>query len=290
MRRAMWLTVVAFVLTTLFRPGTAFASEPGVPSPVSALRRTLEAAGGMDALRRLGVIKLAVDREEVTTDGKHHQRKLVYYCELPGPVPGRLEDLSAQVVAGDDGNGGWAQVRGNPDRRPGTQVMVRRILNTALFPMLLPFSLTWEGVSIGKVTPSQLAGRKTWLLEVSVPRTFFHTPQISTEWKVFVDAATFEVVRAESPYVDLGHGITADGMRFSWPKIQDFHGVQLPAIVSIIGLDEANQEKPHTRIDRITIARASPQEAAKLFANPSPQSPPQLPVLQPPPGAGKGRG
>lgn len=281
MRRSAWTVWCVVVLAGGALAGNG-AAQPAPPTPTGALRRALEAAGGMEAYRQLALLRLSVDREEVTVDGAQHQRKLVYYIEPPGPVPGRLEDLSAQVVAGDDGNGGWARVAGRPDLRPGTQVMVRRILNAALFPVLLPFSLTWEGVSITAVTPQELAGRRTWVLHVSVPRTFFHTPQIATEWKVFLDAGNFEVVRAESPHVDLGHGIAADGMRISWPKTVDFHGVRLPATVSIIGLDEANQEKPHTRVDRITFSRVPPREAVGLFANPSPPpAPPASPPLVP---------
>jgi hypothetical protein len=283
----MWIMTGAVVLPTLIFPGFAAAAEPAPPSPVAALRRALEAAGGMDALRRLVVLKLVVEREEITTSGEHHQRRLTYYLQLPGPVPGRLEDAAAQLVAGDDGSGGWAQLAGRPDQRPSTTVMVKRIVSSALFPLLMPFSLTWEGVTIEQVTARKLDGRNTWLLSVRLPRTFFHTPQIATEWKVYLDAESFEVLRAESPHVDLGHGITADGMRFSWPKRIDFHGVSLPAVMTVIGLDEADQEKPHSQINRVTASRVTPAEAAALFTNPSPPPQPQLPVRQRPTGPGK---
>ncbi len=289
MRRPMWMITGALLLPTLVVPRFATAAEPTVPSPVAALRRSLEAAGGMDAWRRLAVLKLVVDREETTTSGEHHQRRLTYYLQLPGPVPSRLEDASAQLIAGDDGSGGWAQVAGRPDQRPSTSVMVKRIVSAALFPLLMPFSLTWEGVTIDQVTARKLDGRNTWLLSVRLPRTFFHTPQIATDWKVYLDAESFEVIRAESPHVDLGHGIAADGMRFSWPKRVELHGVSLPAVMTVIGLDEADQEKPHSQINRVSVSRITPAEGAALFANPSPSTQPQRPLPQPSPGLGRGQ-
>lgn len=290
MRRAMWMTLGALVLASLSRPGTASAGEPAVPSPVSALRRTLEAAGGMDALRRLALVKLTVEREEITLDGKHTQSQSIFYVRLPGPVPGRLEIPAARVVAGDDGNGGWALIAGKPDTRTNTPLMVKRLMTTDLFPLLLPFSLTWDGVSINSVTAGVVKGRPVWQLRVETTRTFFHTPQIATTWTVSVDRDTFQLVQAESPFTDLGRGIVADGMRISWPTTQIVEGVRFPAVLAVIGLDANGQENAHTRSDRVTVTRTATEEAAGLFSNPSPQSPPQLPVLQPPPGLGKGKG
>lgn len=288
MRRWMWGFVGILVNAFVASPESVWATEPAAPTPVAALRRALQAAGGMEALRELAVVKLMVDREEVTNDGALHKRQITYYMRVPGPTPGRLEDAAAKLVAGDDGEKGWAHVDRQPDLRPSTQIMVKRILTTALFPVFLPFSLTWEGVAIEGVEARQLEGRPSWLLAVRVPRNFFHTPQIATQWQVYLDAATYEVVRAESPHVDLGHGLAADGMRFSWPKDTEFHGVRLPAMIRVVGLDEANQEKAHTRLDRISITRVPPQEAEKLFANPFPQSKPNLPA--PPPPARPSRG
>lgn len=287
--RGSMLVVGVLLLPTLVFQGTAAAAEPAVPTPVTALRRALEAAGGMDSVRRLAVVRLIVDREEITLDGKHTQTQSVFHVRLPGPVPGRLEIPSSKVIAGDDGTGGWAQVGGIPDTRANTPFMVKRLITTDLFPLLLPFSMTWDGVTITAVSPGTVHGKAVWNLRVETSRTFFHTPQIATEWTVSLDRETFQLVRAESPFTDLGRGIVADGMRISWPTTQNVEGVRLPAVLAVIGLDAAGHENAHTRSDRVTVTRIRPQEAASLFANPSPQSQPQLPVLQPPPGLGKGQ-
>lgn len=289
MRRSMWMISGALLLRTLVLPGPTAAADPAAPTPVAALRRTLEAAGGMDALRRLAVVKLVVDREEITLDGKHTQTQSIFHVRLPGPVPGRLEIPSAKVIAGDDGTGGWAQVGGVADTRANTPLMIKRLITTDLFPLLLPFSLTWDGVTVNAVRPGTIDGKQVWQLRVETSRTFFHTPQIANEWLVSVDRETFELVRAESPFTDLGRGIVADGMRISWPTTQTVEGVRLPGVLRVIGLDAAGHENAHTRSDRVTVSRAKPEGATALFANPSPSTQPQLPVLQPPPGLGKGQ-
>lgn len=291
MRRSMIsMFFAALLLHPLDDPGLAAAEEPAPPPPITALRRTLEAAGGVDAFRRLAVVRLEVDREEITLDGKHTQTRTIFVLRPPGPVPGRLEIPSARVIAGDDGTGGWAQIGGVADTRAHTPLMVKRLITSDLFPLLLPFSLTWEGATVSAVRPALLGQRAVWQLRVETSRAFFHTPQIANEWLVSVDRETFELVRAESPFTDLGRGIVADGMRFFWASTQTIEGVRLPAVLTVVGLDAMGRENAHTRLDRVTVTRIKADEAAALFTNPSPSSQPDLPILQPPPGLGKGKG
>lgn len=290
MRRSIILIYSAALLLHALGPRLAAAEEPAPPPPVTALRRTLEAAGGMDAFRRLAAVKIEVDREEITLDGKHTQTKMIFYVRPPGPVPGRVEIPASRVIAGDDGTGGWAQIGERADPRASAPIMIRRVITTDLFPILLPFSLTWEGVTVTAVRPAAIDGRAVWQLRVEMSRTFFHTPQIANEWLVSVDRETFELVRAESPFTDLGRGLVADGMRFFWDSTQTVEGVRLPAIQKVIGLNATGSETAHTRSDRVTVTRIKADEAAPLFTNPSPSSQPQLPILQPPPGLGKGQG
>ena len=58
------------------------------------------------------------------------------------------------MIAGDDGTGGWAVVGGHPDARPSTLYMVKRLVTADLFPLLLPFSLNWEGATVTDVLPA----------------------------------------------------------------------------------------------------------------------------------------
>ncbi len=267
------------------------ASAADVPTPSVAVEKACEAAGGTAAFKDLDLLKAKISSQEVTQDGTNLHRTKALYFQAPGPVPGRVEIQESQVIAGDDGTGGWALVAGKPDSRPGTTVMIERLLNSDLFPLLLPFSLTWDGVAVVNVAPADIDGRPTWRLGVQFPRTFFHTPQISTTWTVDLDRTSFEVVRADSPATDLGRGIRADGMRYIRDAMIDVKGVKLPRLQRIIGLSPEGMEKAHSRIDEISYDILPESDAAGLFANPvPPDQRPKLPIGQPPAGALPGGG
>jgi hypothetical protein len=264
------------------------AQEPGPPpNPTVAVKRACDAAGGLGAFEKLGVLQLQIRREEVTQDGKVTDTAKIVSFLAPGPTPGRTEDPNISVVAGDDGRGGWALVKGRPDARPTTTYMVKRLLTTELFPLLLPFSLTWEGVTVSEVEPAESGGRSVWRLKVHLAPSFFHTPQISTTWTVDLDRRSFALVGAESPATDLGKGMKADGMRFSWREPLTVRNVRLRGYQRVVGLDEVGREKSHSRIDQIAYKPLPPGDAEKLFANPiPPEKRPKAPMPQPPPAPG----
>jgi hypothetical protein len=253
------------------------------PAPAAAVKGACDAVGGLTAFNTLGVVQLHIRREEVTQDGQIAKTEKALFFLAPGPTPGRTEDPGLNVIAGDDGSGGWALVHGSPDPRPSTIYMVKRLITTDLFPLLLPFSLNWEGVTVTDVVPAEVAGEPVWQLKVQITRTFFHTPQISTAWTVDLDRRTYALVRAESPATDLGKGLTADGMRFSWGEPVAVGSVRLSGYQRIVGLDEIGQEKSHSRIDHITYQTLPLRDVHELFADPiPPQERPHLPIMQPP--------
>jgi hypothetical protein len=239
----------------------------------------------MAAFNALGLVEVRIKREEVTQDGQTTAQSKGFVLLAPGPTPVRTEDPQNKVIAGDDGTGGWAVVAGKPDPRPSTLYMVRRLITADLFPLLLPFSLTWEGATVTDVLPAEVGGQPVWRMTVELARTFFFTPQISTSWTVDVDRRTFALVRAESPATDLGKGVTADGMRFLWSEPVKVGNVTLPGVQRVIGLDEVGREKSHSRIDHLTYRLLPGESVQKLFANPIPlEQRPKPPVMQPPVG------
>ncbi len=275
-------SLLALAVLALSQPVLA-AGPASPPTPDEAVRRACEAAGGLDAFRQLGVLQVAVNREEVTQDGHTSQSRFVSTFATPGPLPGHLDLPDNQVVAGDDGSGGWAVVQGEPDQRPSTNFMVKRWLTSNLFPELLPFSLTWDGVTVTGVTPAEVAGRPVWRLGVTLAQNFFHSPQISTSWTVDLDRATFALVRADSPFTDLGKGMTADGMRFYWGQPVKVRTVLLHGLQRVIGLDEFGREKSHSRVDHLTFRLLPGDQTAALFSNPiPPDKRPKPPGMQPP--------
>jgi hypothetical protein len=263
---------------------TLLAQDAAVPpSPTDAVRRACDADGGIEAFAALGVVEVKISAEEVSQDGQTTTQTKALFFLAPGPTPGRTEDPQLKVIAGDDGTGGWAVVGGQPDARPSTLHMVKRLLTAELFPLLLPFSLTWEGATVTEVVPAEAGGRPVWRLRVVLTRTFFFTPQISTSWTVDLDRRSFALVRAESPATDLGKGVKADGMLFLWSDPVRVGSLSLPGVQRLIGLDEVGRQKSHSRIDRLSYRLLQVQAAEKLFGNPvPPERRPQLPVMQPP--------
>ncbi len=245
-----------------------YGSQP--PTPAAAIKRACDAAGGLEAFRQLGIVQADVVSDEVTQDGSTSSKRSTLAFLSPGPLPGRLEKPDAKIVAGDDGTGGWAVADRRPDARPSTAYMIRRLVQTELFPLLLPFSLTWEGVSITDVKAAETEGQQVWRLSITMARTFFHTPQISTEWTVDFDRRTWSLVRAQCPYTDLGQGIRADGMRFTWSDPIKVRDAWLRGTQRVIGLDETGQENAHTRVDKIRYGLHPASLATKMFATPIP--------------------
>jgi hypothetical protein len=268
----------------LLAAGSLLAQNSVVPpTPADAVKRACDTAGGLDAFKALGVVQLNIKREEVTQDGQTATQTIGFLFLAPGPTPGRAEDPQKKVIEGDDGTGGWAVVGGQPDAHPSTLYVVKRHLTTELFPLLLPFSLSWEGVTIAEVVPAEAGGRSVWRLRVELTRTFFFTPQISTSWTVDLDRRSFALVRAETPATDLGKGVKADGMRFSWADPVRVGNLSLHGFQRLTGLDEFGREKSHSRIDRINYKVLQPQAAEQLFANPiPPEKRPKVPAMQPP--------
>ena len=269
-------------------PHGAAAQQSSIPTPSEAVRLACEAAGGSDAFRKVGIVASEVASSETTIDGTTSTTTQRAYFLTPGPLPGRLEVIESRLVAGDDGQGGWAIQGGKPDARPATVQMVHRALNTALFPIFVPFSLHWEGVNVVDVLPTLVDGIPVWRLKVTFSKAFFITPQIATNWTVDFDQATWRPVRAESPYTDLGKGITADGMRYTWSQPTQIGDVTLASQVQVNGLDPAGKLRPHQRIDNVKYTVLPASEAAKLFPNPVPENMrPKQQTMQPPPGIGK---
>lgn len=258
-----------------------------VPSPDLLVKRAWSEAGGLESFRRLGVVYADFSSEEVTPGGKPTPTISRAWFVAPGPNPGRIEIENPRVISGDDGRKGWAVVNGKPDVRQSTEIMVKRLLVTKLFTLLLPFSLDWDGVILRGVEPAVVKGQPVWRLTIDVARGFFHSPQIATTWRIDFHRDTYVVVQAESPATDMGKGIVADGMRVSWPARQSLNGVTLPGEQLTIGLSESGGEKAHTRLDRVRYDITASEASEKLFANPVPPelrpTPPPLRPLAPQP-------
>lgn len=283
MRHGVLAVSGAAALILMATAGVAQDFGAQAPTAVAAIKQACDAAGGLDAFRKLGVVQIEVTREEITQDGHASTVRNGFYFAAPGPTPGRMEVPDAKVIAGDDGEKGWAVLDGKPDARPSTQYMVKRLLHGDLFPLLLPFSLTWEGVSVAAVEPADVDQRPVWRMRVQLARNFFFTPQIGTSWTVDIDRQTGLIVRAESPATDIGKGMVADGMRFTWDSPVRIGPVSFRGTQRVEGIDHDGNPKAHNRVDKVTYKQLPADAAAKLFGNPiPPEMRPKLPIGQPP--------
>jgi len=265
------------ILTIMAASGTVFAEE--TPTPVTVIARACQASGGVTAFQKMGALRLLVSQDEIATDGTPMKAQKSFLVTTPGPVPGWLEIPKSDVVAGDDGSGGWAVQAGRADPRPMTKIQVKRMLATSLFPVLLPFSLQWAEVHIAGVAPDHYKGRASWKLTIEFPATFFVSPQIATTWTIQVDQQTWGILAASAPATDLGKGIQADGMLFTWSNPVTVNGIRFFGEQRVTGIDDVGREKPHSRIDRIQYQAVPAAEAAKRYISPVPLDPSKLPGM-----------
>ena len=273
----------ALGVTLTAAPAALGQVDTDVPSPDVLVSRAWAEAGGLEAFNNLGIVLVDVSAEETTQQGTSAAVRTKTYFATPGPAPGRIEIDKPPVLAGDDGSGGWAVVGGKPDARQSTRAMVKRLLTTNLFTIMLPFSLNWDGVMLKGVEPAVLKGTPVWRLSIEVAPSFFHSPQIARIWRVDFDRKTYAVVRADCPATDLGKGITADGMRVSWTDHREVMGVRLPGVERTIGLSETGAENAHTRKETIKYELLDAATQSRLFRDPvPPQAKPTPPPIQAP--------
>ena len=282
-RTALSLVAIA---TLAGSPAAFGQSGLEIPTPDFVVQRAWEHAGGLEAFGRLGIVLADFSTEENTQEGNPTTTRSKTYFLAPGPTPGRIEIEAIKAVSGDSGGrqAGWAVIGGKPDIRQSTQMMVKKLLTTNLFTLMLPFSLNWDGVLLKTVEPTVVKGVPVWRLSIEVARGFFHSPQIATTWRIDFDRKTYAVVQAESPATDLGKGLKADGMRISWAKLQDVRGIRLPGEQRTIGLSETGAEKAHSRLEQVRYSVLEAEGNAAMFRDPVP------PELRPTPQVGPSKG
>ncbi len=277
------LTVVWLAAAGMAAGARAQSAPATPPSADELIRKACDAAGGIEAFRALGIVHLTLDRTEVAKDGAENKTQTFFFFRAPGPIPARLENVASQIVAGDDGTGGWAVNKGAVDKRAMTQFMIERVVRTDLFQLLMPFSLTWEGVTVRNVAADTVDGTPAWRLDLVLPANFFFTPQISPNWRIYLHRERATVLRAESDPTDLGGDMKADGMLITWAKPVKLGEVWLFSEMVTLGRNLKGEILPHSRRDAMTYRLLPLTEAPKLFPNPIPPDKRPKPYkLQPP--------
>jgi len=245
-------------------PNLIWAAEP---TTEEILDRMLDAVGGLETFSNLGVLELNIREEETTADGSSAVKTVRAYVSTVKLEHLRLERPD-DIVAVRSGDSGWVAQRGVLDVRPQAPGMAVGFCHQRLFPLLLPFSLTMEGVTLSGPVASELQGIPTWLLIASFRPNFFSSPVMNTTWKIHVSQKDHTVLSAEFvPPLEFA-SVAREGIRYRILGSQPVGGtIRLPTNILMEGIDSQGVATPHASIVKSVAAVHGPFDPT-LFLSP----------------------
>ncbi len=260
------MKLITAVLTLLLFVGPA-AVQAGPPDVETILDATLDAVGGLEAFRQLGVIELALSQDETLSSGEQRKSQATAYFDARSLSDMRLE-LSGDVVVGRNRDLGWASRNGEVDDRPQTPRMAKGTLNQRLFPILLPFSLTMEGVRLSDPVETNFEGEAVWRIAVDFPEGFFVVPSMETTWYVHIRRSDHQVLGIEFLPPPEIRQVRSEGVRYRILKRTTLGSeIQLPIQVLLDGIDLNGAPTGHVRVTRMRATIRGLYEPA-LFLHP----------------------
>ena len=259
----MFRRVLSLLLTVVCVASLVVAED--APDPKEIVDRMIAAAGG-DAFAKLGVLEREVHEEQTRNDGTQTTKDYTLMVDTGNLANLRAEYPSGTVV-GANAAGGWGVENGVQDDRPQTPTMVRKILNQAAFPLLMPFSLKMDGVWVEEVRETTLDGRDVWVLAIPFSKGFFASPVLTTTWFMVVAQDDYSILAFEFvPPVEY-RKVSPVGVRYRILKLQEVEGVKIAEQILSVGISPQGQE---SGLVRVTKTKASVQfwEPA-LFLSPA---------------------
>ena len=252
------------VLAVLMVPA---ASPAAPPEAAALLEGMLQAAGGLQAFRDLGVIEIALTDEETKTDGTQRSQQATAYLDARTLSSLRL-DLPGDIVVARHGAKGWATRAGVPDDRPQAPRMAVGTLNQRLFPLLLPFTATMDGVRFGAVNETSFEGQPAWRVAVTFPDDFFIAPSMATTWYLHIHKNDGSLLGAEFLPPPSVREVSSEGIRYRVLKQATIgSGAQLPVQVLLDGIDLNGSPTGHVRVTKMQVTVRGPYEPT-LFLHP----------------------
>jgi len=237
------------------------------PDAAALLDGMLKASGGLQAFRELGMIEIALSEEETTANGTQHKKQSTAYVDAATLASMRLE-LPGEVVVARKGGNGWSSRSGATDDRPQGSRMAVGYLNQRLFPLLLPFTATMDGVRLGTVTETSFEGEPAWRVAVSFPENFFITPSMATTWYLHVRQQDSSLLAAEFLPPPGVRDVRSEGIRYRVLKQAPIgSGVMLPVQVLLDGIDLNGSPTGHVRVTKMQVSVRGPYDP-KLFLHP----------------------
>ncbi len=262
----IFMKFVAAMLTLALFVGPA-AVQAGPPDPEAILAGALDAAGGLEAFRQLGVIEMALSQEETLSSGKQRNSQATAYVDSRSLSDLRLE-LPGNIVVARNHDLGWATRDGELDDRPQTGRMAKGTLNQRLFPILLPFSLTMDGVTLSNPVETNFEGEAVWRMAVSFPEAFFVAPSMTTTWYVHIRRSDHQVVGIEFLPPPEVRQVRSEGVRYRILKRATLgSSVQLPVQMLLDGIDLNGAPTGHVRVTKMRLTLRGLYEPA-LFLHP----------------------
>lgn len=254
------------VILALSVAGVGYASPP--PSAKTLVDRAKMAAGGQSTFAKLGVLKVEVHEEETTAKGEKHTSSFTGYVNAAEPEQMRLELPGDVVLATPGGGKGWATIRGNEDDRPLTPYKSVTTMRSKLFPLLVPFSLDLDGVSLDGAHAATWEGKEVWRIGVSFPKNFFGSPIMDVPWELLQERDTNKLLAWEFLPPAEYESYTTEGMRYRVLTWKTVDGVTFPAKVLAEGITTKGQIDNHYRTVEITVNPLG-DVGADLFIPPS---------------------
>jgi hypothetical protein len=258
------LLTLALAAAPLLLAPVSSAAAP--PTADAVLDRLLAAAGGQKALGAVGMVELRFADEETKADGTTtatSDRAVV----SGGRVEHARYEMSSDVVLARNPDVSWATIGGELDSRPQTPMMASGSINRRLFSALLPFSLGQAGVTLGAPRETRFEGAAAWVLDVTLPRSFFANPIMDTTWQLFVAQGDLSFLclelRPPMEYVNAG----AQGVRYRVLKTQRVGGARIPAEILTEAIDVEGAPTGNHRVTRIA-ATAHERWDPALFIDP----------------------
>lgn len=265
----MFYRVLNLLLTVVCVTSLAVAKD--LPDPKEIVDRMIAAAGG-DYFAKLGVLELEVHEEQTRNDGTQTTNDYRLMVDTGNLANLRMEYPNGTIV-GANAMGGWGIENGVQDDRLQTPTMARKILNQAVFPLLMPYSLKMDGVWVEAVMESTLDGRDVWVLAIPFSKGFFVSPVLTTTWMMVVAQDDYSVLGFEFvPPVEY-RKVTPVGVRYRILKRQEVEGAKVAEQVLSVGISPQGQE---SGLVRVTRSKAS----ARLWDPTLFLSPAQLEALE----------
>lgn len=227
----------------------------------------LKQAGGMGPFSELGVLAMEVSESETLSDGTSESAEYEMWIDTSTLQNFRLE-VGPNVELAVHGDRAWARINGQLDRRPQVPRRVEGDIRKKVFPLLMPFSLTMEGVTRGeRVFPGEIEGQATWRLPIAVEPGFFSTPSMETTWYVHASQEDLSYVAIESvPPVEL-RKVADEGMRMRPLVTDQVGGATLTTRMIVDGLDFSFVPNGHVRVTRVDV-EVIPRFDPRLFFHP----------------------